>query len=305
MVDITIKGSKEKSAVALGFFDGLHLGHIEVIQRALLKRELCSVIFTFNNKTMLPKFKERQNIISYDLKIELLAKVGADYIFAPDFADLRDLSPEEFVEEILVKRLSAQFVACGYDFRFAKGGTADAETLTRLCKEKGIEVEVVPAVKFEGEPVSSTVIRGLIREGDVKRANELLGYELTYILEVERGKQNGRKMGFPTINQRIPDGMTVPKFGVYKSWTQIRGHSYPSITNIGVKPTIELDEGEERIPVMETHIIGFSGDLYGLKVRVSLREYMRGEKRFDSMEELARQLERDKQMACSLSDRRR
>ena len=99
--------------------------------------------------------------------------------------------------------------------------------------------------------------------------------------------------------------MTVPKFGVYKSWTQIRGHSYPSITNIGVKPTIELDEGEERIPVMETHIIGFSGDLYGLKVRVSLREYMRGEKRFDSMEELAMQLERDKRSACSLSDRRR
>lgn len=305
MTDITIKGSKEKSAVALGFFDGLHLGHIEVIQSALAKRELCSVIFTFNDKTMLPKFKERQNIISYDFKIELLAKIGADYIFAPDFADLRDLSPEEFVEEILVKRLNAQFVACGYDFRFAKGGSADAEDLTRICKEKGIEVSVVPAVRVEGEPVSSTVIRGLIGDGDVKRANELLGYELTYILEVEHGKQNGKKMGFPTINQVIPDGMTVPKFGVYKSWTQLRGHSYPSITNIGVKPTIELDEGEERVPLMETHIIGYSGDLYGLKVRVSLREYMREEKRFDSMEELAKQLEKDKQAACSLSDRRR
>ena len=305
MTDITIRGIKEKSAVALGFFDGLHLGHIEVIQRALAKRNLCSVIFTFNDKTMLPKFTERQNIISYDLKIELLAKIGADYIFAPDFADLRDLSPEEFVEEILVKRLNAQFVACGYDFRFAKGGSAGAEDLTRICGEKGIEVSVVPAVTVEGEPVSSTVIRGLIRNGDVKRANELLGYELTYILEVEQGKHNGRKMGFPTINQVIPDGMAVPRFGVYKSWTQIKGHSYPSITNIGVKPTIALDEGEERIPLMETHIIGFSGDLYGLKARVSLREYMREERRFDSMEELAKQLEKDKQAACSLSDRRR
>lgn len=305
MIDITVKGSEEKSAVALGFFDGLHLGHIEVIKQALTRKNLCSVIFTFNNKTKLPKFKERQNIISYDFKTELLEKIGADCIFAPDFADLRDLSPEKFVEEILVKKLNAQFVACGYDFRFAKGGSADAEDLARICKEKGVEVSVVPAVRVEGEPVSSTAIRRLIKEGNVKRANELLGYELTYTLEVEHGKQNGRKMGFPTINQRIPEEMVIPKFGVYKSWTQIKGHSYPSITNIGIKPTIALDEGEKRIPLTETHIIGFSGDLYGHKVRVSLREYMREEKRFDSTEQLAQQLERDKREACSLSDRRR
>lgn len=300
MTDITARGCNGKSAVALGFFDGLHLGHIEVIKQTLMKPELCSVVFTFNNKTMLPKFKERENIISYDLKLELLARIGIDYIFAPDFADLRDLSPEEFVDRILVEKLNAGFVACGYDFRFAKGGRADAAELARICVDRGIEACVVPAVMIDGEPISSTSIRELIRNGDIVSANKLLGYELTYVLEVIEGKKNGRKIGFPTINQVIPDGMIAPKLGVYKSWTQIGNRNYPSITNIGLKPTIELEDGEERTPEMETHIIGFSGNLYGLRARVVLREYMRDERRFDSLEELGKQLEQDKAAALEV-----
>lgn len=297
MTDITIRGCSKKSAVALGFFDGLHLGHIEVIKQTLLRPELCSVVFTFNDKTMLPKFKERENIISYDQKLELLARIGIDHIFAPDFADLRDQSPEEFVDKVLVERLNAGFVACGYDFRFAKGGKADATELVRICRDRGIEACIVPAVAIDGEPISSTTIRELIRNGDIVGANKLLGYELTYVLEVVEGKKNGRKIGFPTINQVIPEGMIVPKHGVYKSWTQIGKHNYPSITNIGMKPTIELEEGEERTPEMETHIIGYAGDLYGLRARVVLREYMRDERRFDSLEELGKQLESDKAAA--------
>ena len=263
MTDITARGCKNgKSAVALGFFDGLHLGHIEVIKQALLRRDLMSVVFTFNNKTMLPKFKERENIITYDLKLELLSRIGVNYIFAPDFADLRDLSAEGFVDKILVEQLNAGFVACGYDFRFAKGGKATAEDLASICASKGIEVCIVPAVTYEGEPISSTVIRELIRQGDLFRANFF--------------------------------GMIVPKRGVYKSWTQVRNRNYPSITNIGLKPTIELEDGEERVQEMETHIVGFDGDLYGLRTRVVLREYMREEKKFDSMEQLKRQLERDR-----------
>lgn len=300
MTDITAKGCGRKSAVALGFFDGLHLGHIEVIKQTLVKPGLCSVVFTFNDKTMLPKFKERENIISYDLKSELLARIGIDHIFAPDFADLRDLSSEEFVDRILVEKLNAGFVACGYDFRFAKGGRADAAELARICGGRGIEVCVVPAVMIDGEPISSTSIRELIRNGDVVSANRLLGYELTYVLEVIEGKKNGRKIGFPTINQVIPEGMIVPKLGVYKSWTQIGTRNYPSITNIGLKPTIELEDGEERTPEMETHIIGFSGDLYGLRTRVVLREYMRDERRFDSLEDLGKQLEQDKAAALKI-----
>lgn len=295
MTDITARGCKNgKSAVALGFFDGLHLGHIEVIKQALLRTDLMSVVFTFNNKTMLPKFKERENIITYDLKLELLSRIGVNYIFAPDFADLRDLSAVEFVDKVLVEKLNAGFVSCGYDFRFAKGGKATAETLAEVCSERGIETRIVPAVTYEGEPISSTAIRELVRRGDLVKANTLLGYELTYVLEVREGKKNGRKIGFPTINQIIPSGMIAPRRGVYKSWTQVRSRNYPSITNIGVKPTVELEEGEERTPEMETHIIGYDGDLYGLRARVVLREFMREERKFDSMEELRIQLEKDK-----------
>ncbi len=301
MTDITEKGRPAReTAVALGFFDGLHLGHIEVIKQALDHPEYNSVVFTFNDKTTLPKFKERQNIISYDLKTELLSKIGIDYIFAPDFADLRDLWAEEFVDKILIDRLNAKFVACGYDFRFAKGGRSTAEDLAKICKERNIAVTIVPAVKVDGEPVSSTEIRDLIAEGDIRQANRLLGYELTYYLEVIEGKQNGRKLGFPTINQAIPIGMAVPKRGVYKSWTQIKGKNFPSITNVGIKPTIVLDEGEKRDTLMETHIIGFNGNLYHQKVRVVLREYMRPEKKFENMEQLKNQLTEDKKIATSL-----
>ena len=298
MIDITARGCGQESAVALGFFDGLHLGHIEVIKQAMSladRNGLKSVIFTFNNKTMLPKFLTRENIISYDMKLELLAKIGVDYIYASDFAEARDLLPEEFIDRILVERLNAKQVTCGYDFHFGKGGKADAGDLARLCALKGIQVTVVPAVKLDGQIVSSTVIRELIREGNIETANRMLGYELTYVLEVLHGNHIGKSLGFPTINQRLPDGNVAPRNGVYKSWAQVGGHIYPAITNIGIKPTVALKDGEtEREPIMETHIIGFDGDLYGLRARVTLCGFMREEKRFASLEELKAQLELDK-----------
>ena len=299
MTDITAAGFKDgKSAVALGFFDGLHLGHTQVIVQALLQ-ELTPIVFTFSSRSVLPKFKQREDIIAYDYKSELLESMGVKHIFAPDFADIKDMTAEQFVQEILVDRLNAGFVSCGYDFHFAKGGKADADVLRQLCRAHGIEVCVVPAVISEGETVSSTRIRELLKSGEIEKANRFLGYELTYSLEVIHGKKNGRKMGFPTINQMIPDDMTVPKQGVYKSRTRIGGTDYPSVTNIGVKPTIDLDEGEVRRPLMETHIIGFNGELYGEKVRVSLLGYMREERKFDGLQELSEQLEKDKKQAAT------
>ena len=298
MTDITAAGfTGGKSAVALGFFDGLHLGHTQVIVQALLQ-ELTPIIFTFSNRSLLPKFTRREDIITYDFKSELLESMGVKHIFAPDFTDVKDMTAQQFVEEILVRRLKAGFVSCGYDFRFAKGGKADADTLRELCGRQGIEVCVVPAVIIDGETVSSTLIRELIKGGDIEKANLLLGYELTYSLEVIHGKMNGRKIGFPTINQAIPEGMTVPRQGVYKSRTRVGNTDYPSITNIGVKPTIRLEENERRVPLMETHIIGFEGDLYGERIRVSLLAYMREERKFKGLDELSGQLEKDKKTAA-------
>ncbi len=280
------------SAVALGFFDGLHLGHIEVIKRALLKNGLRSVVFTFNDKTSLPKFSGKKGhcIITHEQKTRIFAGLGVEKVYAPDFSDVKDYSAREFVERILRDELSAAFVVCGYDFRFGKGGEGNPETLKSLCAEYGIECSVVPAVAVDGVTVSSTVIRQLIRDGEIEKANRYLGYELSYNLPVQTGSRIGRTIGFPTINQEIPDYMVKPKNGVYKSWTIVEGKTYRSITNIGVKPTVDY-KGES---LMETHIIGFDGDLYGQRVSVALREFIRDEVKFGSLEELKKQLEADK-----------
>lgn len=283
---------KRPSAVALGFFDGLHLGHIEVIKRALLKDGLCSVVFTFNDKTSLPKFSGKKGhcIITHEQKTEIFANLGVERVYAPDFGDVKDYSAREFVERILKNELCARVVVCGYDFRFGKGGEGNPEMLKTLCAEHSIECEVVPAVMVDGETVSSTVIREKIRQGDIESANRFLGYELSYNLPVTEGNKIGRTIGFPTINQIIPDYMVKPKNGVYKSWTIVDGRTYRSITNIGVKPTVNYT-GKS---VMETHITGFSGDLYGKTVRVALREFIRDEVKFASLEELKAQIELDK-----------
>lgn len=292
MKNITETGLKTPSAVALGFFDGLHLGHIAVVQRALLRREVSSVVFTFNDKTALPKFREKKGncIITYEQKAELFEEVGADFLYAPDFGEIKDFSAREFVEKILKDRLCAAYVVCGYDFRFGRGGEGNPDILSALCHEQGIACEVVPPVRIGGEIVSSTEIRRLIRLGEIEKANRLLGYELSYELPVIKGNEIGRTIGFPTINQKIPDYMVSPKNGVYKSWTTVDGKTYRSITNIGVKPTV-TDRGEV---VTETHIIGFHGDLYGKTVKISLRGYLRGERRFESLSALKAQLSYDK-----------
>ncbi|MGN0588878.1 MAG: bifunctional riboflavin kinase/FAD synthetase [Ruminiclostridium sp.] len=291
MRDITEKMNTEKTAVALGFFDGLHLGHIEVIKRALLKGGLKSVVFTFNGKTPLPKFTKRRSkiIITHESKTAILEKMGIDYIYAPDFKDVKDLTPEEFVSEIIEKRLNAGYVVCGYDFRFGKGGEGDAEMLCRLCAERGIECETVPAVSCDGEIVSSTLIRELIEKGEMEKANSFLGYEFSYKLPVEEGKKLGRTIGFPTINQAVPHYMVCPKYGVYGSWTEIDGKIYRSVTNVGVRPTVEKTERA----VAETYIIGYNGDLYGRKIRIFFRFFIRPEQDFGSIGRLKEQLARD------------
>ncbi len=299
MIDITkTDGAAPASAVALGFFDGLHLGHIEVIKAALeyARKNACkSAVFTFGGETLLPKFSVSENLITHRQKLALLEKIGVDYIFAPDFSEVREMSAEQFVDDILVKRLNSTAIVCGYDFRFGKGGKAGADMLAELCSERGIKTEIIPPVTFDGEAISSTAIRSLVREGKIAEANARLGYELTYSLPVIHGNKLGRTIGSPTINQIIPPTSVTPRFGVYKSWTVIEGRSYPSITNIGVKPTVS----DGNAALMETHIVGFDGDLYDREISVILREFIREEQKFPSIDELKKNIQND---IKSLSD---
>lgn len=290
MIDITYGAPpSERTAVALGYFDGLHLGHIGVIGAALARRDLKPAVFTFNCDTTLPKFRSPEDIISFENKRELMEKMGVEYICAPDFAEVCTLTDEEFVRELLHKRLNAGFACCGRNFRFGLGGYGTPERLTELGAKYGINVEIVEDVCLDGEMISSTRIRELIRSGEIEEANRLLGYELQFKLPVVPGNKIARTLSFPTINQIIPKTNVIPRFGVYASFVSVHGRNYRGITNIGIRPTI-VNGGDT---VMETHILNFGGELYGEKVAVSLTKFLRPERKFASLDELRENIAKD------------
>lgn len=297
MIDITY-GSRadERTAVALGYFDGLHLGHMGVIGAAMAQKELAPAVFTFNCDTTLPKFRGPEDIISFENKRELMERIGVKYLFAPDYAEVCTLTDEEFVKSILIGRLNAGFACCGRSFRFGKGGCGTPERLAEIGAKYGMRTEIVQDVCLDGQVISSTRIREHIRRGEIEQANRLLGYELWYRLPVVRGNEIGRTISFPTINQVIPDTNIIPKYGVYKSIVEVGGKQYKGVTNIGVKPTVQ-HRNDGTGAVMETHIIGFDGDLYGQNIAVALVRYIRPEVRFSGLEELKQQISRDKENA--------
>lgn len=290
MTDITYSAPpKEETAVALGYFDGLHLGHMGVISAALAQRHLKPTVFTFSCDTTLPKFETPEDIISFENKCELLEKAGVEYICAPDFAEVCTLSDEDFVKKILRDKLNARYACCGRNFRFGRDGCGTPERLTLLGEKYGIRAGIVEDVCLDGKLISSTHIRELIRNGEIEQANRLLGYEWQFTLPVVHGRELGRRLNFPTINQILPETNVLPRFGVYKSYVQVHSRNYRGITNIGVRPTVD----ESRKVVCETHILNFNGDLYGESVAVSLCAFIRPERRFSGIEELKEQIKRD------------
>ncbi len=291
----------KKTIAVLGMFDGMHLGHRAVFERAQRIKMMTGLpiaVFTFRVDVLLPKFGGRRDILlmsAPDRRKEIEALDAG--LITEATKDFLDLNPEEFFDSRIKKAFNAGFVVCGEDFRFGKGRAGDVETLKALCEGCGMELCTVPIARGGKPfmPISSTRIREMLREGDITGANELLGHEMYYTLPVESGRQLGRTIGFPTINQRIPEIMVRPKYGVYASRVVIDGTEYPAMTDIGVKPTVESDGSE----IMETHIIGFDGDLYGSTVRVYLRGYIRGEKKFRDIGELKEQLASDKENAVT------
>lgn len=290
MIDITSGAPmSEKTAVALGYFDGLHPGHMGVVAAALAQRDLKPAVFTFNRDTTLPKFRSPEDIISFENKCELLARAGVEYIYAPDFAEVCTLTDEDFVRKILHERLNAGYACCGRNFRFGLGGHGTPELLTKFCRRFEIRVEIVDDVCLDGELISSSKIRELIRMGKIEEANRLLGYEWQFKLPVVHGNEFGRTLNFPTINQILPETNVMPRFGAYQSYVHVHGRNYRGITNIGIRPTIKNSRGV----ICETHILDFEGDLYGENIEVALRKFIRPETRFSSIEELKNQIARD------------
>ena len=288
MTNITDERPARKTCVALGFFDGLHRGHQAVIGEVFADDALAPAVFTFASRDA--GFKAgAELLLSGELKAARLSAMGVEYLYSPDFEELRGMSAADFVRDILVGRLNAARCVCGYDFRFGRGAAADAADLAALCRPFGIAVTVVPPFCSEGQVVSSTAIRALIKDGAIERANALLGYPYLFAHEVIHGNARGRTINTPTINQLLPPSLVVPKFGVYATATEVDGRTYKSVTNIGVRPTV----GDLTVPLAETHIIGFDGDLYGRTIPVSLHAFLRGEVRYASFDEMAQQIRRD------------
>lgn len=293
MIDLTDSNNvpAERTAVALGLFDGLHTGHQAVIHRAVdfIPMGYSPAVFTFKTDTVTSKGDGGvECILSHELKYELLSRLGIKYIYSPDFLNFKELSAREFVLLVLRDKFKAKYVVCGEDFRFGKGASCGRAELSLLCNEQGIEVVVVPPERIDGDIVSSTRIRKFIKSGEIDKANRLLGYEFRIKLNVIHGNQIGRTLDFPTINQKFPKYQIVPKFGVYASRVTIDGKTHMAITNIGVKPTVG-----GTTPLAETFILDYNGNLYGEPVEVSLSKFIRPEKKFSSLEELKEAISKD------------
>lgn len=279
------------TAVALGFFDGVHLGHREVIEAAVSYPggKFAPCVFTFVSRRETPAGKKgNKRLISDQDKYALLGELGVQYVAAPDFCEFMGLSPEEFISEVLAQKLHAKAVCCGDNFRFGKNAAGDVALLERLCPKYGIDVQVCPPVVLEGAPVSSTRIRECVRQGDMVLAAKLLGRLYSFCSEVVDGRRLGRKLNFPTINQLFPDMFELPRFGVYAAFAHVGEQVLPAVTNIGLRPTVGSDK-----PLAETYIMDYNGDLYGHNIRVSLLRFMRPELKFDSVEELRGQIASD------------
>ena len=271
----------------LGLFDGLHRGHMSAV-RELLKCGGERIVYTFDSLSMTTK-GARGLLITDAEKRRMLEDLGVDRVISEDFAKVRDIAPREFVQNVLRDGLGVTKVICGENFRFGKGGVAGAIELRALCRECGIETVVVSTVYDGGAPISTTRIREHIERGEIEEANRLLGREYSFSGEIAHGFRIGSKMGIKTLNIAFDTVKVLPKKGVYASNVSLMGEELIGITNIGTRPTVHDDDEV----VIETHLLDFSGDIYGEQAEIKLKKFMREEKRFESLDELQRTVAHD------------
>lgn len=279
----------EKSAVTLGKFDGIHLGHKKLISEIVNAKEkmgLSTVLFSFDisgiNKIQSITTKEERELICSDLDID-------NIIFFPVNQETMSIEPEEFIEKILVKKINAKMVVTGKDFRFGKNRRGNVDMLRNFSEKCGYELKVIDNIMNGDNRISSSNIKELINEADITKANEMLGYPYFVYGTVERGKQIGRTIDRRTVNIIPKVNKIIPPNGVYKTMITISGKEYKSITNIGECPTVRDDGGI----TIETHIFDFDEEIYDSNVKVSFEKFIRKEKKFDSLEELRKQISLD------------
>lgn len=280
--DLAAIGAPVPCVTALGYFDGGHIGHRTLIGEAVREARashLHSTVFSFPTLST----KAGEPLMTLASRLNFFESMGVDTVVLAHFEDVRALSAEAFVSDVLQKRLGTLHAVCGFNYRFGKGATGDGALLSRLLPQS----TVLPPTLYEDKPVSTSRIRCALKAGAVEDAAAMLGAPYTVTGTVTHGKSVGRTLGFPTANIRV--GTVLPRFGVYKTRVQIDGVLYDGLTDVGVRPTAEAS-GEVRV---ETFLRDFTGDLYGKTLAVSFLSFVREEKRFSSLDELTAQIARD------------
>ncbi len=285
---------KELTYVALGSFDGVHLGHQALISYAVAegkKAKGSSVVLTFEPhplKVLNPE-QPLNLLLSNRLKANRIAALKPDQlIFLPFTFDLANKTPEEFAV-MLKKSLNPHALVVGFDYSFGKGGSGKPELLKMLGKNLGFEVHIIPAQNYKDNPISSTRIRQALTTGDIALARQLLGYWPLLEGTVMDGEKRGRKLGFPTANIKVEDFVLLPREGVYAAKVYLGSFEYLGVVNIGRKPTFS----EGRMKGVEVHIIDFQKDIYGDNVELQLLSRVRSEKKFQNPAQLIQQIQRD------------
>ncbi len=287
-----IASLSEANVICLGNFDGVHLGHRALFAEAIAWRNAefpdapCGA-FCFRTLPADTLSKDPPgHLCGESEKQAYFRDCGLDFLVLAEFEELRDLSPEDFIEKILIDSLSCVATVCGFNHRFGKGGRGNSDTLSHISKLRTL---VVDEVRREGDTVSSSRIRALIAVGDVACAARLLTRPYRLTAPVLHGKALGRRLGAPTINQRFPHGMQIPRHGVYVTSCEIGGRAYRGVSNVGVRPTVDFDEQIN----CETYLLDFEGSLYGESVTVSFLSFLRAEQKFETQTVLAEQIARD------------
>ncbi len=286
---------EQKTAVTVGNFDGVHLGHKSLLSdltRLSKESGLSSVVYTFKDHPLnaLKGTESVASIIRMEEKQELFENNGVDILYLEDFQNVKDIEPETFVKEILIDKLHMKLAVMGENNRFGKNGAGDYKLLKTLGEKYGFSVHVTKDVFLDETLCSSTQIRNRLKIGDVKDANAMLGRMFSVKGTVVNGKHLGRTYGFPTVNLKAESNMLLPKDGVYATKTVYQGKTYASITNVGKTSFDKI-----KMRNIETHILGFDSDIYGKEIEIKFLDKMRDFIPFSNLEELSTQLKKDKE----------
>lgn len=290
-IDLNYK-TKEESVIALGNFDGVHKGHIKLIQKAIenaKKLNIKSSLLLFNEHTdNLIKVGKKDIITTNKTKFEILDSLDVDIIYLINFTkEFMSYSPIKFLDEFLAKNLKIKGVVVGYDYTYGYKKSGDVNFLNEN-KSLFETIEVIEQISYDGEKISSSLIRKLIEAGKIKEANFLLSRPYKLIGKIIHAKGLGKKMGYPTANLELMDNFVIPKFGVYDTDIIVKGKKYKASTNIGTNPTVEHD-----VIKIEAHILDFNEDIYGEIVELELLDFVRPELKFNSIDELFKQIAKD------------